>query len=217
MPDSWGSLRRRMASRADGAWYSLSGGGSPDGTLGPMKPYGTNIVTFRVLLAGYEQAVNRFGQVSRSRDPLQVFAPLFEALNWAVALDDEAREHYAPEGEPLDWGWRSRVSGGEFVSAVRCARNRVHHQWADALTLSEGFSAPLVAPIVAHEWRWRCLADLPQSDPVKGRAPAKVLEAESAYERLLAGHPGRVVLGELRAPFRQLADLLEPPRPGRDS
>lgn len=109
MPDSWGSLRRRMASRADGAWYSLSGGGSPDGTLGPMKPYGTNIVTFRVLLAGYEQAVNRFGQVSRSRDPLQVFAPLFEALNWAVALDDEAREHYAPEGEPLDWGWRSRV------------------------------------------------------------------------------------------------------------
>jgi hypothetical protein len=182
-----------------------------------MKPYVTNIVTFHVLLGGYEQAVGRFDQICRMRDSRQVFLPLFEALNWAVALDDQARDHYAPEGKPLGWAWRSRVAGGEFVSAVRCARNRVHHQWADALTLSEGFSAPLMAPIVAHEWRWRRLADLPPSDPPKGRAAAKALEAESAYERLLADHPARVVLGELLAPFRQLADLLEPPLPSRDT
>ncbi len=187
-----------------------------DATLNPMKPYATNIVTFRVLLAGYEQAVGRFEQLSRTRDARQVFGPLFEALNWVVALDDQARMHYAPEGKPLDWAWRSRVVGGDFVSAVRCARNRVHHQWADALTISEGFSAPLVAPLVAHEWRWRRLGDLPQADHPKGRAAARALdEAEADYERLLAGHPARVVLGELLSPFRQLADVLEPSTPSR--
>jgi hypothetical protein len=57
----------------------------PDETLSLMKPYVTNIVTFHVLLAGYEQAVGRFDQNSRTRDARQLFAPLFEALNWAVA------------------------------------------------------------------------------------------------------------------------------------
>src|SRR5665811_2098217 len=116
-----------------------------------MRPYANNIVTFHILLEGYENAVSRFSDASKSRDPGRVFAPLFEALNWAVALDDQARKHWAPEGIALGWAWRSRVEGGEFVSAVRCARNRVHHQWADALTLSEGFTSPLVGPLVAHE------------------------------------------------------------------
>lgn len=85
-----------------------------------MKPYETNIVTFHGLLAGYEQAVGRFDQASRTRDARQVFAPLFEALNWSVALDDQARKHYAPEGEPLNWAWRTRVAGGE-LSALSAA------------------------------------------------------------------------------------------------
>lgn len=177
-----------------------------------MKPYETNIVTFRVLLNGYELAVERFNQLSRARDARQVFGPLFEALNWVVALDDQARKHYAPEGKPLDWAWRNRVAGGDFVSAVRCVRNRVHHQWADALTLSEGFSAPLVEPLVGHEWRWRPLADLPRSDPPKGGGAAEraLTEAEADYDQLLAGQPARAVLGELMKPFGRLADLLEP-------
>lgn len=184
-----------------------------------MEPYYTAIVTFRVLLSGYEQAVGRFNRASRSRDAGQVFVPLFEALNWAVALDDQARKHYAPEGQSLGWDWRARVDGGDAVRAVRCARNRVHHQWADALTLSDGLSAPLVAPIVAHEWRWKRFGDLPLSDPPKGQSAARASqEAEFDYERLLADRPARVALGQLRAPFGHLADLPEPPRPsGRDS
>lgn len=138
-----------------------------------MKPYNSNIVTFHVLLAGYEQAVERFDQLALTRDAGRVFAPLFEALNWAVVLDDQACRHYPPEGEPIGWAWRDRFVAGDFVSGVRCARNRVHHQWADALTLSEGFSAPLVAPIVAHEWRWQRLADLPESDPPKDALPRR--------------------------------------------
>ncbi len=89
-----------------------------------MKPYATNIVTFHVLLAGYEQAVGRFDQISRIRDARQVFAPLFEALNWAAALDDQARKHYAPEGKPAIrssawWLAESRFCAGVF--AGRCA------------------------------------------------------------------------------------------------
>lgn len=97
------------------------------------------------------------------------------------------------------------------MNTVRCARNRVHHQWADALTLSEGFSSPLVAPLVAHEWRWRRVDDLPKSDLPKGKAAA---DAEADYERLLAKNPARIALTELLVPFRRLASLLEPPRPG---
>ena len=172
-----------------------------------MKPYGTNSVTFRTLLAGYDAAVSRFATAARGRDAAATFRPLFEALNWAVALDDQTRKHWAPEGAPLDWSWRARVPGGDVVDAVRCARNRVHHQWADALVLYEGLAAPVVAPVVAHEWCWRQLVDLPAADLPKGKAAAA---AEDHYRELLAGRPARHSLSELSTPFRLVADLLEP-------
>ncbi len=74
-----------------------------------MKPYATNIVTFRVLLAGYEQARQRFHVAALSRDAGRTFAPLFEALNWAVVLDDQARQHWVPFVLPMathEWRWR---------------------------------------------------------------------------------------------------------------
>ncbi|WP_342038745.1 hypothetical protein, partial [Brevibacterium ammoniilyticum] len=38
---------------------------------------------------------------------------------------------------------------------IRFARNRVHHQWADALQLNTGgFQFPIVFPMVTHEWSW---------------------------------------------------------------
>jgi hypothetical protein len=46
---------------------------------------------------------------------------LFEALNWAVALDDQVRQNWAPAGTVLDWAWRTRVPSGDCVSAVRLA------------------------------------------------------------------------------------------------
>lgn len=175
-----------------------------------MNPYDKNIVTYRTLLEGYEHAVQRFTDASKSRSAPQVFQPLFEALNWAVALDDQARAHWAPEGTPLDWSWRARVAGGDLVNAVRCARNRVHHQWADALVLREGMSAPLSPPLVLHEWSWRPLDELPEAD---GRRTDAIVEAESDYGRLLAAVPARITLADLVDPFHRLAGMLEPPRP----
>lgn len=174
-----------------------------------MKPYASNAVTFRVLLAGYEQARQRFHVAALSRDAGETFAPLFEALNWAVVLDDQARQHWAPERQVLDWAWRRRVDGGDFVSAIRCARNRVHHQWADALVLEDGFTVPFVLPMATHEWRWRRLADLPPARAPQGRRAAEAA-AEADYDRLLAGQPARAVLGQLSTPFDFLANVLEP-------
>ncbi len=175
-----------------------------------MRPYADNVVTFRVLLAGYQAALQRYADARLTRDPTTVFPPLFEALNWSVALDDRARKHWAPAGTPLDWEWRDHVPEGAVVDAVRCVRNRVHHQWADALRLTEGFSSPITSPLVTHEWQWRSLADLPRADPSKSE---KALAGEAAYDRLLARQPARLALEQLRVSFQYVADRLEPTRP----
>jgi hypothetical protein len=107
-----------------------------------MKPYADNIVTFGMLLRGYAQAFERFSLATRERDEVTTFVPLFEALNWAVALDDRCAQHWAPEGEPLGFAWRDRVTGAEVMRGVRWARNGVHHQWSDALVVEEGRQYP---------------------------------------------------------------------------
>jgi hypothetical protein len=38
-----------------------------------MDPYANNIVIFRMLLGGYEQAIERFGQASQTRIAVQVY------------------------------------------------------------------------------------------------------------------------------------------------
>lgn len=168
------------------------------------------MVTFRTLLAGYQQAHDRYADACLTRDPTKVFLPLFEALNWSVALDDQARKHWAPGGAALNWEWRDHVPEGDVVDAVRCARNRVQHQWADALMLTEGFGTPLTAPLVTHEWRWRSLVDMPRADRPRRKAVGTTAAGEAAYDRLLADQPARVALQRLRAPFELVADRLEP-------
>jgi hypothetical protein len=48
-------------------------------------------------------------------------------------LDDRCREHWAPDGNPLGSEWLRRWRGDVTIArAIRFARNRVHHQWAEA-------------------------------------------------------------------------------------
>lgn len=170
-----------------------------------MRPYQDNIATFRVLLGGYQAAGRRFTQARLDRDPAPTFQALFEALNWAVALDDQVRLHWAPAGTPLDWAWRDQVDDGHHVRAVRFARNRVHHQWADALYLDAGgFSAPIESALVTHEWKWRPSADLPEGMGSSGA---------DDYDRHLAGSPARFTIRRIDAVYRRLALLLEPDIP----
>lgn len=171
-----------------------------------MKPYAENIITFRVLHSGYVAAHARFARASKQGDGIAAFLPLFETLNWAVALEDRIRQHWAPEGKPLDWEWRERVSGGELMQGVRWARNGVHHRWSDALAPSEGFQFPITFPLAFFEWVWRPTTELPE-------LARPYPEGQVAYEHHLQGRPARVTLASLLAVFESVVDLWEPTDP----
>ena len=83
-----------------------------------MQPYDDNIVTFQILFEGFTGARDRFHAAKTNRDPGPAFVALFEALNWAVALDDRRRMHWAPDGKALDWKWRDRVPDAPVLAGV---------------------------------------------------------------------------------------------------
>jgi hypothetical protein len=177
-----------------------------------MKPYDENIQTFAAMFTGYDQALSRLEAGVKEKEPTPAFIALFEALNWAVALDDRAGEHFAPEGKVLGFGWRERVRGADLMQAVRFARNSVHHQWSDALELDEsGMTFPLTFPAVFFEWRWSALSKLPARPVVKGeKAKARQADEEAAYQQKLEGKPARITMHELGEAFYFLRLVLEP-------
>jgi hypothetical protein len=72
--------------------------------------------------------------------PVETYAGLFEALNWASALDERIAAHWVPDGkgEPVRWAWRDRIPNGWLMAGVCYVRNSVHHQWSDAMLLDRG-------------------------------------------------------------------------------
>ncbi len=172
-----------------------------------MKPYSENIQTFGAMFEGYASATSRFHEAAKTRDATAAFVPLFEALNWAVALDDRAAKHWTPHGEPLGLGWRESVQDAEIMEGVRFVRNSVHHQWSDALVLDErGMTFPMTFPAVFFEWRWCSARDLPEPEPGRRRDEA----GEEVYRQLLEGQPARLTLETLARAFYFLRQVLEP-------
>ena len=73
------------------------------------------------LMDGFVEARARFqAAVDRDARPEDTFIPLFEALSWIHTIDDFLKNRGIKDEESLRRGFR-------FV------RNRVHHQWADAI------------------------------------------------------------------------------------
>jgi hypothetical protein len=166
-----------------------------------------NIQTFAAMFDGYTQAVERFRVATKEQSDAPSFIALFEALNWAVALDDRARKHWTPEGKPLGFGWRERVTNADVMGGVRFARNSVHHQWSDALVLDRGgFTFPLTFPMVFFEWRWRSASEFPEPErPDKHHAAN-----EAIYCEKLEGQSARLTLNTLAEAFYFLRQVLEP-------
>jgi hypothetical protein len=174
-----------------------------------LDPYGTNIVTVKLLLRGYRQAVARFNRAAQTKAPEPALIALFEALNWAVALDQRIGRHWAPDGQSLGRTWHDSPSvlNGKLIEAIRFARNSTHHDWSDVVRLDQGFSFPLQLPLVFFEWRWRDVTELP--------ARARDARQREAYAAHLAGEPARNTLMALLESFTRVQHLLEPPRPRR--
>jgi hypothetical protein len=83
-------------------------------------------VSLETLLAGYRQAYKRWMSGPRiDPDPDQAFFAIFEALNWAVTVDDRLSDVLV--------GWPRGYDERDSLLGFRYARNAVHHDWADAL------------------------------------------------------------------------------------
>lgn len=183
---------KRGPTHALGVWHPHS-----------MRPYEERVVTFRVLLRGYCEAFERLQLATAQSDPGPSILALFEALNWAVVLDDRCIKHWVPDGAPCGHAWLAHWRGDAGIArAIRFARNRVHHQWAEALELRSPSRSPRSRTC---EWYWRSAADLPPA-PARRRDP----DGETAYQKLLAGRPTELTLSPIRGLYSELADLLEP-------
>lgn len=119
--------------------------------------------------------MQRFAEVDTNMSTgHETFLPLFEALNWAASID----EFLGTQKEPI-------------IRALRFARNRVHHQWANALYFMPGSEAGTwvlgVSRLgVASQWHWRPAVELPV-----GRTDA---EGEAAYRAHLETKSAGVTL-----------------------
>jgi len=185
-------------------------------SLWRMSDFDGTRVGARALTDGFAQAYGRFQSAQTGREPTPAFFALFEALNWAHAVDDVIAKTWSPRGKVEGYGWRSdpALAGAEelpnVMSGLRYARNRVHHQWADALILEEGRRYPHTSPRMFFSWVWRQADELP-TPPDEGReAPGR-----EAYTSALAGRKAQAALAEISRAFTFIGPLLDPPIPVR--
>lgn len=160
-------------------------------------------VKFETLLNGYVAAHSRFKETRLTQDAEAAFQPLFEALNWAVVTDDHIAHHWAPEGELLKYQWRNRLDdeSGAIIKGIRFARNRVHHQWADALRLSDsGAQSPFEFPLVFHEWSWISADEIP---PGKYDNENRGIDD---YRSTLQGRTARLTLSAVDRIYRSMTE-----------
>jgi hypothetical protein len=131
-----------------------------------------------------------------------IFLPLFEALNWAVSLDDRIGRLWPKTGRD----WHRDVQCGGRVRALRYARNSVHHDWAQAIDLPERHRhLPGRQTVVRWEWAWPLPLKLPRYEDLDG---------ERAYRSQLAGTCVVVTLSELGAGFAEAVNHLANHVPG---
>lgn len=192
-----------------------------------MKPYEDEVVTVAVQIKGLRCAVERLEQAAFTPDnSVGTYLPLFEALNWTVALDDRIGAIWRPEGKKLANTWRARVKNGDVIAGLDWVRNMVHHQWADALRLDPAghgiypsedlFPSDNLFPTPDHAWVWRSIIELPdrkarrrrpQSDPPDDPDPGR-----TAYCSRLVGRPAADTLRDGLESCEWVARLLEPQR-----
>lgn len=192
-----------------------------------MKPYEDEVVTVAVQTEGLRYAIERLEYAASKPDnPVDTYLPLFEALNWIVALDDRIGAIWRPEGKKLGDSWRAKVKHGDVIAGLDWVRNVVHHQWADALHLdpsghglytSQGlFPSNDLFPKHDHGWVWRPIDDLPKRKSRKRRRKSDSLDdpeaGRTAYCSRLVGRPAADTLRDGLESCEWVARLLEPQR-----
>jgi hypothetical protein len=130
-----------------------------------------------MLVLGFGDAYSRLisSATETQTDSRPAFIPLFEVLNWTVTIDFRLQQDRA------DPEWWKQVPDGVLARAVRLARNRVHHQWANAIggpiasrhpesvPRLTAFSLRPPHPYRQAAWRWR--KELPPPETPSTRDP----------------------------------------------
>jgi len=193
-----------------------------------MKPYEDEVVTVAVQAQGLRHAIERLEDAASNPDsPVETYLPLFEALNWIVALDDRIGAIWRPDGKKLGQSWRAKVEHGDVIVGLDWVRNVVHHQWADALQLDpvghglypseELFPSDDLYLTHDHAWVWRPVDELPKRKPRKRRKGGLRDDADpgkTAYCEHLVGRPASDTLRDGLESCTWVTRLLEPQRPG---
>jgi hypothetical protein len=162
-----------------------------------------------LLTDGFAQAYERFQSAQARGDSGASFHALFEALNWAHAIDDHIALTWSYQGQLQDYGWRSNALFGRgdalalVMDGLRYVRNRVHHQWADALIGRDGVQLPFKLPRVLITWVWRSIDELPS--PPKGREDER---GRAAYTAALADLAAQETLSTMSTAFGFVGMLL---------
>ena len=152
------------------------------------------VISIETLFGGLDGALERL-LIARNRQNVgEIFVAVFEVLNWVYSIDDRLRKD---RGER----WYKKVRNGSIVRAVRFARNRVQHQWADAFIRTGGAEFPIQFPSAFHEWRWKERAELPTPPPTM---PDK--QGASAYDSGLAGQSVRLTIELATRVLREAQD-----------
>jgi hypothetical protein len=92
---------------------------------------------------------------------------------------------------------RQENLGAELMAGVRFARNRVHHQWCDAINVERNLRGEF------KNWVWIAGDELPPPDKPDPNG-------EAVYRSELEGRPIIVCLNVLNGAFYTLAGWLEP-------
>lgn len=127
-----------------------------------------------------------------------VWAALFEALNWldALQLRPEAAAQMAPD----------------LRGALRFVRGRVHHQFADAIEFRADVLVQLSptssgvgprGPLAIADWCWRDVADL-RGGKRASNVRTQRRSGETAYNKVLAGRQARAALNQVASLAAQL-------------
>lgn len=141
-----------------------------------------NLMPLSTLRAGVDSAYRRFQVAYKQRNSADLSIATFDVLNWMVCIDDRLKKTRTSQ-------WFGRSSNGALILGLRCARNRVHHQWADAFRYQDGAAFPIRFPTGFHEWVWRELSELPKPQKKYERP-----KQDAAYRERLEGTPARGTL-----------------------
>jgi hypothetical protein len=136
----------------------------------------------------------------RSEDRAETFPPLFEALSWAVSIDDRFQSLWAAARTNQARWWSDGFAHGDTARG-HPLRPQPHTSSVGGRAMAQplGILVPVAFPLGFIEWRWR-----PELPPGRGE------EFKAEYEQHIAASPARVTLGDLSACFADALPVLAP-------